>query len=213
MIVSSLRLQCGAAQAFAAPRCGFAFVLPSDAFEDAEEDGELDTLEGSTQLIRASILNNLPRVLQLIQLSAPLELVDDSYGRSALRWACDLGHELVAKALMDGKFESAGARVDVNMALSRASRANHAGIAHLMLTRGALVNELDSESSVCMTPLMHASYGGCEAVVRLLLGHGADVRLKDDCIENGGGCTALALAISQGHDAIADLLRAAGAKA
>ena len=51
MIVSSLRLQCGAAQAREAVREDFTFVLPGF---------DLETLEGTTQLIRASMLNNLP---------------------------------------------------------------------------------------------------------------------------------------------------------
>jgi hypothetical protein len=34
------------------------------------------TIQGTTQLIRAAILNNLPRVLQLVRLGAPLNLLD-----------------------------------------------------------------------------------------------------------------------------------------
>ena len=42
--------------------------------------GGLGTIEDSSQLMRAAYLNNLPRVLQLIQLGAPLDLVDETWG-------------------------------------------------------------------------------------------------------------------------------------
>ena len=96
MLVQSLRLQCGAREARAAGRGPFTGLTPS---------GALWTFEGTTQLVRAAYLNNLPRVLQLIQLGAPLDLVDETQGWSALHWASLKGHEHVAKALLDGKFE------------------------------------------------------------------------------------------------------------
>ena len=95
MIVSSLRLQCGAVAAREARREDFAFVWPI---------GGLEMLKGTTQLIRASIQNDLPRVLQLIQLGAPLDLVDQSScRRSALVWASYRGHEHVVAALLEGE--------------------------------------------------------------------------------------------------------------
>jgi ankyrin repeat protein len=51
-------------------------------------------------------------VLQLVQLGAPLELKDTRLGWTALRWACHCGHEHVAQALLDGKYEGCGAEVD-----------------------------------------------------------------------------------------------------
>ncbi len=104
MLVQSLRLQCGAREARAAGREKFAVPMPW---------GGLQTVQGTTQLIRAAALNNLPRVLQLIQLGAPLDLVDEAHGWSALHWVCRLGHEHVAKALLDGKHEGRGATVDL----------------------------------------------------------------------------------------------------
>ena len=110
MLVQSLRLQCGAREARAAGREEFTGLMPW---------GGLGTLEGTTQLIRAAILNNLPRVQQLIQLGAPLDLVEDSYGYSALHWASRMGHEHVAKALLDGKYEGRGATVDLRDKFSK----------------------------------------------------------------------------------------------
>jgi hypothetical protein len=67
---------------------------------------------GSTQLIRAAIQNDLPRVLQLVQLGAPLDLACES-GFSALPRACYDGHELIVRALLDGKYEGHGAKVNI----------------------------------------------------------------------------------------------------
>ena len=72
MITKSLERQSGASTARAATRGDF--LRPNDGI----------TIRGSTQLIRAVYSNDLPRVLQLIQLGAPLELMDMTYTNSAL---------------------------------------------------------------------------------------------------------------------------------
>ena len=138
MIVQSLRLQCGEREARAAER------------EDSKHPRLFftTTIPGTTQLIRAAITNNLPRVRQLIQLGAPLNLVDLNVdGSSALHCASSEGHEHVVKALLDGKYEGKGADVEKPD------------------DRGA-------------TPLMLACDWGNEAVVRLLLSRGARVAAR-----------------------------------
>jgi ankyrin repeat protein len=116
------------------------------------EDDEIVhyTFRGSTQLMHAAHLNNLPRVLQLIQLGAPLDLVDTTWGCSALHWASSFGHEHVAKALLDGKYEG----------------------------RGATVNQLDKAYK--WTSLCGACYNGHESTARLLLSRGAKQELQDN---------------------------------
>jgi len=167
MLVQSLRLQCGAREARAAGREDF--VLSAE--DPSDDGGEDEVIEGSTQLIRAAILNNLPRVLQLVQLGAPLDLVDKSWrGLSALGWASELGHEHVAKALLDGKFAGGGATVGL---FSRSGSA----------------------------PLMNASFRGHEAVVRLLLARGAELRRQ-----NVRGFTALHAAVSGNRPGVVELL-------
>ena len=52
------------------------------------------------------------RVRQLVQLGAPLDLVDEE-GMSALHWACWQGYAAVAEALLDGKFEGRSAAIDL----------------------------------------------------------------------------------------------------
>ena len=201
MIVSSLRLQCGAAQAREAEREDFDFVWPGVG---------LLTIEGSTQLIRASILNNLPRVLQLIQLGAPLDLGDQSegWGWSALVWASSLGHEHVVSALLEGKYKGADVEQECNTwtALKLASERGHVGVVRVLLARGAK-QVLPGETFTAM--YMAVSHNHIEVVKLLLAAPGASDALKTK--DGYGGRTPLKWAIYNGHAEIVALLRAAGA--
>ena len=198
MIVSSLRLQCGAAQAREAVRESFACVLPGYG---------LRTLKGTTQLIRASIQNNLPRVLQLIQLGAPLHLVDQSFWRrSALLLASRLGHEHVVAALLEGKYR--GADVDQVCgeftALEWASCEGHVCVVRVLLARDAKqVRPGETYSAMYMA----VSHHHIEVVKLLLVAPGASDALKT----KQEGRTPLKHAIDRGHAEIVALLRAAGA--
>jgi hypothetical protein len=202
MLVQSLRLQCGAREARAAAREKFA--VPSSW-------GGLETVKGSTQLIRAAILNNLPRVLQLIQLGAPLDLVEGTRGRSALHWASEMGHEHVAKALLDGKVEGRGATVDLRYAggttgLMQACGAGHEAVVRLLLSRGAMQELQDENGS---TALHWAVYGHRSGVVELLCyapGAAAALALKTSA--DFGSRTPLATAINFGHAECEAVLRA-----
>ena len=197
MIVSSLRLQCGAAQAREARREDFTWARLWG----------LQTIEGSTQLIRASIQNNLPRVLQLIQLGAPLHLVDQSIDRfSALHWASYLGHEHIVAALLEGKYK--GADVDqvsgAWTALKTASADGHVGVVRVLLARSAK----QVRPGVTETAMYWAVYYNRIEVVKLLLAApGASDALKT----KHGSRTPLKVAIDEGHAEIVALLRAAGA--
>ena len=141
MLVQSLRRQCGAREARAAAREDFAALLRENVNRDETDEVRV---EGTTQLIRAAQLNNLPRVLQLVQLGAPLDAVDASeQGCSALHWACIMGHEHVARALLDGKYGGRGAAADLPCAgnastpLALASIQGSAAVVGLLLRRGA----------------------------------------------------------------------------
>ena len=198
MIVSSLRLQCGAAQAREARREDFDFVWPN---------GGLVTLEDTTQLIRASIQNNLPRVLQLIQLGAPLGLVDQSWrSYSALLWASFLGHEHVVAALLEGKYKGA----DVNQvsgsinALDLASELGQVGVVRALLARGAK-QVRPGETGTAMHWAVRSNH--IEVVKLLLAAPGASDALKT----KHDGSTPLKDAIDFGFAEIVVLLRAAGA--
>jgi ankyrin repeat protein len=167
---------------------------------------------GSTQLIRAAMNNNLSRVLQLVQLGAPLEHKSKSYeGFTALHWACDFGHEHVARALLDGKYEGRGAEVDARSTngwtpLMWTSYEGHEGVVRLLLARGAR-QELQASSNG-RTGLHLAAQFNRAAVLALLCnapGAAAALALRD--ME---GRTPLGVAIAGGHAACEAVLRARG---
>jgi hypothetical protein len=161
MLVQSLRLQCGARETRASGREEFVI------FDVGIDDNVI--IEETTQLMRAAILNNLPRVLQLIQLGAPLDLVDKD-GYSALHWASFFGHEHVAKALLDGKSEDRSATVELRnksgwTPLMNACFRSHEAVARLLLSRGAKQEQQDNEGC---TALHNAVAQGHPGVIALL---------------------------------------------
>ena len=154
MLEQSLRLQCGAREARAAEREDFVFARGLVADDDDEQGGEV-TILGTTQLIRAALLNNLPRVRQLIQLGLPLDLVKESTGMSALLWASFAGHEHVVKALLDGKYEGKGADIEKRdqmgwTSLMNACLFSHEAVVRLLLSRGANVAMRDASGRTAL---------------------------------------------------------------
>jgi hypothetical protein len=205
MLVQSLRLQCGAREARAAGR---------EEFDVPMSWGALETVQGTTQLIRAAILNNLPRVLQLIQLGAPLDLVDEAQGWSALHWACFMGHEHVAKALLDGKHEGRGATVDLRdesswTALMYASFTGHEAVVRLLLSRGAKQELQDVDSYTALHLAVESDRSGVIGLLCAGPGAAAALALKTDAAH--GRLTPLASAINRGRVACEAVLRAHGA--
>ena len=202
MLVQSLRLQCGARAAHAAGRENFVAL---------NSIGEPRWLESTTQLIRAAILNNLPRVLQLVQLGAPLDLCDKTWFLSALHFACLLGHDHIAKALLDGKYEGRGATIDKPSDFSMtplilASLQGREDIVRLLLSYGADQELKDHED---FTALHWAVLEDHPGVVELLCSApGAAAALA---IRNWESITPLKLAIFAHRAACEAVLRAHGA--
>jgi len=152
MIARSLERQCGVSAARAAKRNEY----------------------GKTQLMLAARDNNVPRVLELVHLGAPLEL-RDGIGFRPLQWACYDGHERIAKALLDGKYEGRGAEVDALTQggctpLMFASMRGHEGVVRLLLVRGAKVATRDKDGH---TALAVATLQGHSVCAALLRAHGA----------------------------------------
>ena len=128
---------------------------------------------GVTQLIRAAWDGNEQRVRELVAAGAPLDL--NVIGRSALYWASARGQALIAKLLLDGKYESKGA--DINLQnnidwtpLMVSCLYGHKAVAHLLLERGAntLLRNKDGR-----TALFTARANEHAAIVALLEAHGA----------------------------------------
>ena len=159
--------------------------------------------------MRAALRNDVPRVLQLVQLGAPLDATDrDDRPHSALQWASLEGHERVAEALLDGKYEGRGANIDLlsgyGTPLILASAYGHEGVARLLLARGAW-QEL--QDSLGRTALHVAVMRNRPSIVELLCAApDADAALA---LQDREGCTALHRAVIKDRPSIVELLCAA----
>ncbi len=208
MLAQSLRLQCGAREARAKEREDF--VLRAKDVNDDDDDD--DVVEGTTQLMRAAHLNNLPRVLQHIQLGAPLDLVDATDGWSALHRACRMGHEHVAKALLDGKYEGRGATVNLRnkhgwTALMVASFRGLESIVRLLLSRGAKQElQCDDGYTALHNAVLHGDHSGVVALLSAAPRAALALALK-----NRNGLTPLGLALAHNRAACEAVLRAKAA--
>ena len=204
MLVCSLRLQCGERAAHEAAR------LDSWFFSTPADPGGAE-YRGTTQLIRAAALNNLPAVRRLLALGAPVDLADFG-GYSPLWWASHMGHEAVAEALL-----AAGAVADLPDArgvtpLMDASFQGHAAVVRLLLAFGA---SLECRTCEGGSALLSAVQRDNAQVLDMLLrrGPGAPVGARGALgARDSAGYTPLELAESLGHGACAALLRAAAAR-
>ena len=205
MLARSFELQCGAAlrEARAAAREDFAAAGAGTA-----------PIFGTTSLIRAAMRDDLPRALLLVRLGAALGAADASGRRfSALHWCAELGHERVARALLDGRFEGRGAGAEQRTAfgataLVLASARGHEAVVRLLLARGA---RCEARNELGNTALHSAVAGNHAGVVALLLrveGSRDALALRDRY-----GRTPIDRAIGDGHAAIAAALRSAQAAA
>ena len=207
MLVRSLELQCGASAARAAKR------------EDIADPARgWITIRGTTQMMRAAMSNDLPRVLRLMHLGAPLDLVDGSRGLSALHWACELGHGHIAQALLDGIFgrgSGSGASINLQTAgfgatpLGLASQFGREDIVRLLLARGAR-QELQTHDghTALHCAVIFAHFG---VVEQLCSAPGAIVALKAERRHDGRTPRWIAVYRSkwnENHERLVDILSA-----
>jgi hypothetical protein len=200
MLARSLERQCGARAARAAKREDFVHPVSGSTFC------------GTTQLMRAAELNNLPRVLQLVQLGAPLELKNKIQGWTALHWASWRGREHVARLLLDGKYESRGAAFDARgergwTPLMWASYKGHEGVVRLLLARGARQELHSSGGRTALYLAVQYDDAGTVALLCAAPGAAAAFALRYR------GQTPLGLAIERSRAASEAVLRAHGASA
>ena len=170
-------------------------------------------MQGTTQLIRAALLNNLPRVLQLVQLGAPLDFADTDCEMSALHWASCEGREHVAKALLDGKYEGRGADVNIQRPgdgtpLMDASWRGHEGVVRLLLERGARLELQDGGGRTALHCAVDCNQGVVLEALCSAQGAAAALALRDIYSQ-----TPLAMAVALDHAACEAVLRAHGAMA
>ncbi len=169
-----------------------------------------------TPLMAASYFGLQKLVSRLVREKTDLAL-QDAYGRTALSWASENGHEEVVELLLSQVHRH---QVLIRHWSSRPTMANskdrqgrtplalaaangHEAVAERLLDKGAKV---DSEDDYRLTPLSYALYYGHEAVVGLLLASGASHRFKDLKIRGNDGVTPWERAIVRGDEAMVRLL-------
>ena len=138
-------------------------------------------------------------VKQLIQKKVNLNAIDQD-GRTALMLAGYNGHTELVRILLDK-----GARVNIRdgsgrTALLFTATGPFPKTVELLLERKADPNIVDNQER--FSALMHAAAEGHIEVVKILLDHEADARLKDI-----DGDTAESFARQNGHTELADLLK------
>ncbi|KAH8587245.1 ankyrin repeat-containing domain protein [Bisporella sp. PMI_857] len=149
--------------------------------------------------IRIAAFNGHDIVLRCL-LETEASKLDDKDGEkhTALIWAAELGHQKVARLLVE-----IGANVNTQggeygNALQAASARGHEAIVKLLIEKGAKV---DAEGGHFGNALQVASFNGHEAIVKLLIEKGAKVDA-----EGGHFGNALQAASARGHEAIVRLL-------
>jgi ankyrin repeat protein len=167
-----------------------------------------------TPLIAAARSGRVDAMEMLIQAGADVNRGVDGDG-NPLTMAAKGGHLEAVQLLLDrGADIDAGVPGDGN-ALIMAAGAGQMEVVRFLVEKGASIEKVVPGDE---NPLIHASEGGQAEVVRFLLGKGADVNAR--VWAAGGGPngrrgewrTALLMARRNGHDDVARILLAAGAR-
>ena len=159
-----------------------------------------------TALAAAASHGNLTLVQLLLDNGADFSAKMGEYG-TALEEAVAGSHEAVVRLLLENRSDLDTKSGWSTSALHQAVENDHIEIVSLLLDHKADVNGIRpwlSDSMCNTTPCQLAAALGREAILKLLLQHGADVNA-------GRGITALQRAKRSGHEGIVNLLREHGA--
>lgn len=154
---------------------------------------------GNTLTMIAARNGNLD-LLEFLLTNRANTLKRNKYGDTAMMLAAYRGYAPAVRRLLD-----AGASPDNDgwTALHYAAFGGYGEVATLLIERGA---DLDAIAPNGQTPLMLAASAGKLDAAKILVDADADMDLEDY-----EGRTALTLAVKNGHDAVAEYLRAEGA--
>jgi ankyrin repeat protein len=192
--------------------------------------------ESDVPLHRAIQKNDVDQVRKLIEEGADVNAKDSS-DRIPLGYAAEKGNMEIVELLISSGADVNGKGHDDQVPFVWASEVGHLDIAKLLILEGTDANARDNGGSTC---LIWAAWKGRTELIQILLDAGADINAKDDAsvtalhdavrgghketvellITEGadvnifstrGGGTPLEIAIHNGGEEIAELLRKAGA--
>lgn len=130
----------------------------------------------STDILQLSQTGNVQGVIQCLQQNKETISTRDSWGGTALHWACDKGHlDIVHLLLQSGADKDA--KTHQNMTpLHCACSAGHFDVIRALLQYGA---DKDAKNRDGWAPIHYAADEGHLNIVQLLVDNGADKNAKD----------------------------------
>lgn len=161
-------------------------------------------------VFQAAQLGNASRLKDILESHPNLANTENNDGLTPLGFAAHFGNKDVVQVLLDH-----GADIDAvshsKITFIPSNTPLHAAIAgernmdviKMLLTHDAQTNIFDNNGHTCLHSA--AFHDDNIEIIRLLIEHGADVNARVE-----GGDTALSLAIKQGNNNVAELLRQNG---
>lgn len=171
---------------------GELFVEITDTINPEFEDQEADEDMNLYPLLAATVANDLPTVLSLLNQDDIDKNERSSLGRTAIWYAAFHGHVEIQKLLIEQGIDVEKPDLNGRTPLFVACREGHLDTVNHLLEQGANRDALDGDG---WTPLHAASFRDHLDIAKLLMVYGADLN-----VEYGIGITALNLAVSEEMD-------------